>query len=74
MTRFGPLDLLGTIGKGDDYARLLDEASEVEIGEGLKVRVLSLQGLVRTKEETGQEKDKAVLPLLRRVLEEKSRR
>jgi predicted nucleotidyltransferase len=74
MTRFGPLDLLGTIGKGDDYTRLLEETLELEIGEGLKVRVLSLEGIVRTKEETGQEKDKAVLPVLRRVLQEKSKR
>jgi hypothetical protein len=74
MTRFGPLDLLGTIGKGDDYTRLLEETIELEIGEGLKVRVLSLEGIVRTTEETGQEKDKAVLPVLRRVLQEKSKR
>jgi hypothetical protein len=74
MTRFGPLDLLGTIGKGDDYAQLLDETVELEIGESLKVRVLSLEGLVRSKEETGQEKDKAVLPVLRQVLRERSKR
>ena len=73
MTRFGPLDLLGTIGQGQDYGQLLHETAELEIGGGLKVRVLSLEGLVKTKEETGQEKDKAVLPVLRRVLEEKSK-
>jgi hypothetical protein len=73
MTRFGPLDLLGTIGKDHHYTQLLDETVELEIAGGLKVRVLSLEGLVRTKEETGQEKDKAVLPMLRRVLEERSK-
>jgi hypothetical protein len=73
MTRFGPLDLLGIIGEGHDYGQLLDDTVELEIGGGLKVRVLSLKGLVRTKEETGQEKDKAVLPMLRRVLEERSK-
>ena len=36
-------------------------------------RVLSLETLVKTKEETGQEKDKAVLPVLRRVLEERAK-
>jgi len=73
MTRFGPLDLLGTIGKGHDYGRLLDDTVELEIGGGLKVRVSSLESLVKTKEETGQEKDRAVLPVLRRLLEEKTR-
>ena len=73
MTRFGPLDLLGTIGQGHDYGQLLHETVEVEIGGGLKVRVLSLERLVKTKEETGQEKDKAVLPVLRRLLEERSK-
>jgi hypothetical protein len=73
MTLFGPLDLLGTIGQGHDYGQLLHETVEVEIGGGLKVRVLSLERLVKTKEETGQEKDKAVLPVLRRLLEERSK-
>ena len=73
MTRFGPLDLLGTIGKGREYNQLLQETVEMEVGPGLKVRVLTLENLVKTKEETGQEKDRAALPVLRRVLEEKSK-
>ena len=73
MTLFGPLDLLGTIGQGHDYGQLLHETVELEIGGGLKVRVLSLERLVKTKEETGQEKDKAVLPVLRRLLEERAK-
>ena len=73
MTCFGPLDLLGTIGKGRDYSQLLDETVELEVGGGLKVRVSSLESLVKTKEETGQEKDRAVLPVLRRLLEETSK-
>jgi hypothetical protein len=73
MTRFGPLDLIGAAGKGDDYGRLLPETVELEIGGGLKVRILSLARLVKTKEETGQEKDRAVLPVLRQVLKEKSK-
>jgi hypothetical protein len=44
----------------------------MDIG-GAAVRVLNLEALIRLKEETGAEKDKAVLPLLRRVLQEKRR-
>lgn len=73
MTRFGPLDLLGVIGQDHDYDQLLHQTVELEIGGGLTVRVLNLESLVKTKEETGQEKDQAVLPILRRVLEEKSK-
>jgi hypothetical protein len=73
MTRFGPLDLLGIIGRGRDYVQLLDHSVELEIGRHLRVRVLSLESLVKTKEETGQEKDRAALPVLRQVLEQKSK-
>jgi hypothetical protein len=73
MTRFGPLDLLGMIGKGRDYNQLLQETVEMQIGPALNVRVSTLESLVKTKEETGQEKDRAALPVLRRVLEEKSK-
>ena len=73
MTRFGPLDLLGTIGKGRDYDQLLQETVEMEVGPALKVRVSTLESLIKTKEETGQEKDRAALPVLRRLLEERAK-
>jgi len=73
MTCFGPLDLLGVIGSGHDYPNLLSQSVEMEISNKLNVRVLSLSALIKTKEETGGEKDCAVLPTLRRTLEEKSK-
>jgi predicted nucleotidyltransferase len=73
MTRCGPLDLFGTIGQGRDYGQLLEEAVEMEIGAGLKVRVATLESLIKTKEQSGREIDQAALPVLRRVLEEKSK-
>jgi len=73
MTRVGPLDLLGIIGKGRAYEDLLGESDELEIGGGIRVRVLRLPALIKVKEETAGEKDKAVLSVLRRTLEEKTR-
>lgn len=70
MTRYGPLDVLGTIGAGRGYADLLPHSDEIEIGR-LRVRVLSLEKLIEVKEEMGFEKDKAVLPVLRQTLLEK---
>jgi hypothetical protein len=74
MTRFGPMDVLGTIGDGQGYQDLAGQTDELEAGGGVRIQVLKLAALIRVKEEVGAEKDKAVLPILRRVLEEKSRR
>ena len=43
----------------------------MEIGEGVRVRVLDLETVIATKEESGGEKDRDMLPLLRRTLEER---
>ncbi|SRR5712691_5338899 len=74
MTRYGPLDLLGTIGRDLGYRDLLPHSVETDVGEGIHVRVLDLETLIAIKEELGGEKDRAVLPILRRTLEEKRRR
>jgi hypothetical protein len=71
VTRYGPLDVLGTIGNKLGYHDLLPHTIEMEIGEGLRVRVLDLETLIALKEALGGEKDRAVLPVLRRTLEEK---
>jgi hypothetical protein len=74
MTKGGPLDLLGEIAKGRDYEELLKNTIILKISENLEVRLLNLETLIETKEETAQEKDIAVLPILRRTLEEKKRK
>lgn len=73
MTRSGPLDLLGVIGRSRDYLALLPHSMEMHIGQGLSVRVLDLETLIATKEETAGEKDIAALPVLRRTLAERSK-
>jgi predicted nucleotidyltransferase len=73
ITRFGPLDLLGTIGRDLGYLELLPHSAELDISEGLRIRVLDLETLIAIKEELAGEKDRAVLPTLRRTLEEKKK-
>jgi hypothetical protein len=73
-TRFGPLDILGTIGRSRGYGDLLPHTHELEVGEGLRVRVLNLETLIAVREEVAGERDLAVLPIMRRTLEEKRRR
>jgi hypothetical protein len=74
MTKGGPLDLLGEIAKGRDYKDLLKNTVTLKISENLKVHLLNLETLIETKEEAGQEKDRVVLAILRRTLEEKKRK
>jgi hypothetical protein len=72
LTSFGPLDVLGTIGRGLTYEDLLPHTIERDIGDGIHVQVLDLPTIIAIKEELGAEKDLAALPLLRRTLREKS--
>ncbi|MCS6953642.1 MAG: hypothetical protein RMK57_06325 [Bryobacterales bacterium] len=74
MTRYGPLDLLGQVGKGRRYEDLQPDSICTQVGEGVEVHVLNLAALTRIKEETAAEKDLAVLPLLRRTLKEQASR
>jgi hypothetical protein len=68
-TRFGALDIsiepLGTAG----YEDLVRDAKPFELG-GVRVLVASLADVVRSKEAAGRDKDRLVLPTLRRLLEE----
>jgi hypothetical protein len=73
LTRFGPLDLPWMIGAARGYEDLLAQTVEMKVDDALRIRVLNLQTLIQTKEETGEEKDAAVLPILRQTLKEKSR-
>ena len=72
MTKAGPLDLLGTIGGGHSYNDLLKHTVELEAG-GLRLRILNLEKLIEIKKETITDKDKAMLPILQRTLEEKQK-
>jgi hypothetical protein len=74
MTTAGPLDLLGEIGDGLGYEELLPNSSVLELREGLTIRLLDLETLIETKQSVGHEKDLAVLPILRRTLEERGKK
>lgn len=70
MTRLGPLDVLGAIGKGRTYDDLVPHSHMVKLSDTLTVRVLDLDSQIAIKEEIGGEKDLAALPVLRRTLAE----
>ena len=68
LTVHGPMDVLGEIGNGHGYGQLIKVSEPIEIGDGLTSAVLSLDWLIRTKEEVGAPKDLAVLEILRETL------
>ena len=70
----GPLDLPGTIGRGRGYEALLPHSVEMEVGDGVRIRVLDLETVIAVKEEVGGEKDLATLAILKRTLREKQDR
>lgn len=70
LTKFGPLDLLATVGKGHRYADLLQHSMVMEFKGGLRIRVLDVETQIAVKEETGREKDLPGLLLLRHILEQ----
>lgn len=70
QTSAGPLDVLGAISGQRDYVALLPHTIELALDDTMWIRILDLATLIVTKQETGRDKDKLVLPILRRTLEE----
>jgi hypothetical protein len=70
VTSCGALDVLGQIVGGLRYEDLLPETVESTVG-AYRIRVLDLAALIRIKEQTGRDKDRAVLAILRRTLQER---
>ena len=68
LTRYGPVDLLGTIGNHLGYADLLPHSNEMDIGQGLRIQVLDLETIIAVKEQLGSAKDLAALPALYQTL------
>ena len=73
MTAHGPLDLLGTVGAERGYDELLPHSTDLKLTADLTVRLLHLEMLIASKGDTAHEKDLAVLPVLRRTLEERNK-
>ena len=74
ITRFGPLDLLATIGDKLTFEDLLPHAGQMLITEAVRIRVLNLEYIITLKEKLGSEKDVAALPTLRQTARELKKR
>ena len=70
----GPLDCLGTPSGTNGYADLATNATEIELGEDLRVAVCSLDDLIRMKRAASRPKDRVELEILAAVKEEIEKR
>ena len=70
QTRLGPLDAMQSIGPGWVWTDLVDRSRMLRVGD-LDLRVLELASIIESKVVADREKDRAMLPVLRRTLEEK---
>ena len=68
LTDLGALDLLGGLGEGLEYEDFGGRTQEYEMA-GIRVRAIDLPTLIEVKERVNRDKDRAVLPILRRTLE-----
>ena len=67
-TDLGDLDLLGEVAGLGGYAEVLSFSEELELF-GMRCRVLTLEGLIKTKRAVGRAKDLRLLPELEALLE-----
>lgn len=66
-TKFGPLDVVGSIGIGDDYVELQSHTETVEVVDGIEVEILDLAMLIEVKQKTARSKDNYMLEILREM-------
>jgi predicted nucleotidyltransferase len=67
-TNFGDLDILGEVPGLGAYAEASLFSEEMEL-YGMRCRVLTLEGLIKTKKAAGRPKDLMILPELEALLE-----
>ena len=70
ITRFGPLDVLGSIGEDDDYPTLVSRSEGVQVDRDVSVRILDLDTLIEVKQKTARAKDRYMLEILRAMKED----
>ena len=67
-TNLGDLDILGEVSGLGGYAEALQFSEELEL-YGMRCRVLTLEGLIKTKKAAGRTKDLMLLPELEALIE-----
>lgn len=66
ITKYGPLDVLGSIGHGHRYGDLISKTETVQVQER-NISILTLKALIDIKKETLFEKDKYIISVLEQL-------
>lgn len=74
MTKYGQLDLQGTIDDGLGYNDIVPHSDIVELSPGVRILVLGLEKLREFRQRRGRDKDLAVLPQMRATIAELKKR
>lgn len=69
QTSLGPIDVLRTLHDGRGYDELSEHVVTLDDGSG-PLQVIDLKTLIEIKADAGRDKDKMVVPILMRLLEE----
>ena len=72
MTDYGQLDLIHRPGGTSGYKDLAHSAEDIPVDD-VKVKVASLEDIIRSKEAVGRDRDRQQLPTLRLLLETKQK-
>ena len=72
QTRLGLFDAMQRIGAGWSHADVRSRAHPLRVGE-LEVWTLDLAAIIESKEAADRDKDRAMLPILRRTLEQRTK-
>jgi predicted nucleotidyltransferase len=67
-TDLGDVDILGEVAGMGSYEKLLPFSEEMEVF-GMRCKVLTLEGLIKTKRAVGRKKDLMLLPELEALVE-----
>ncbi|HEV7764649.1 MAG TPA: hypothetical protein VGQ76_06585 [Thermoanaerobaculia bacterium] len=70
----GGVDCLGTPSGTNGYPDLIAKASEVDLGDGLHVRIVAVDDLIRMKSAAGRAKDIGELKILEAIKEEQAKK
>jgi hypothetical protein len=70
QTSLGPLDAMQRLDPDWSWEEVVERSHLLQV-EDLKVRVLELAAIIESKTATNRDKDRAMLPVLRRTLEQK---
>lgn len=70
LTKYGPLDVLGSIGTNDSYQALISNIETIPLSEHHSIDILNLDTLIDVKTKTAREKDQSMLSILNAMKEE----